>query len=520
MFRSKVPHWLTLKVKRTIYLIVVFSTPRAAERRFMGDFFMKEKIFAVITALIVLMLTTGIWFSYKGKITFSTDLKLGTEAVLQYREKADGGLISVNKKAGPDGKISFKVKGKTLSYFKINIPEKTAVKNVRFRGWKKQNITLNAQNEYTDKILNNSVVIDYHNLIVLSCLGYYFGWFLIRSLKYGFPKDDPKLPKMMNLEFLRIVFTLSVVCCHFIGNLKIWNSAWISVEFFFILSGFLLIDTFNPERTVQNFLKSKIVHFLPLLFFASVVESLFRHDITRMISDYFFLPTIKFGDFIGSAWYIKILFWVLLLYFYLIKSFKRQIVNLTIGIITFFSYVAIVSRGTGREAWFYYDPVNNFIFVNILRALGGIGLGYFLKQLIDISEIKPGRLYDFFEFFIFVYAIFSMYVKKIEPENSFNHVIAFFLLIFCFIQKKGIISQFFEKRIFAVLAKYCLSIYLMHGCIVFYLFPYFFQKYPNILMEYKGFTVFITLFLVCLSGVIVHHAVELPAARALKKLLK
>ncbi|MBQ8347648.1 MAG: hypothetical protein IJY17_08630 [Alphaproteobacteria bacterium] len=215
---------------------------------------MKEKIFAAITALIVLMLTTGIWFSYKGKITFSTDLELGTEAVLQYREKADSGLISVNKKAGPDGKISFKVKGKTLSYFKINIPEKTAVKNVRFRGWKKQNVTLNAQNEYTGEILNNSVVIDCHNLIVLSCLGYYLGWFLIRSLKYGFPKDDPKLPKMMNMEFLRIVFTLSVVCCHFIGNLKIWNSAWISVEFFFILSGFLLIDTFNPERTVQNFL--------------------------------------------------------------------------------------------------------------------------------------------------------------------------------------------------------------------------------------------------------------------------
>lgn len=520
MFRSKVPHWLTLKVKRTIYLIMVFSTPRAAERRFMGDFFMKEKIFAVITALIVLMLTTEVWFSYKGKITFSTNLKPGTEAVLQYREKTNDNLISVNKKAGSDGKLSFKVKGKTLSYFKINIPKKAVIKNVRFCSWKKQNITLNAQNEYTGKILNNSVVIDCHNLIVLSCLGFYFGWFLIRSLKYGFPKDDPKLPKMMNLEFLRIVFTLSVVCCHFIWNVKIYNSAWISVEFFFILSGFLLIDTFNPERTVQNFLKSKIIHFLPLLFFTSVVESIFRHNITIMISDYFFLPTIKFGDFVGNAWYIKILFWVLLFYFYLIKSFKRQIVNLIIGIITFFSYVAIVSRGTGREAWFYYDPINNFIFVNILRALGGVGLGYFLKQLIDISEIKPSRLYDFFEFFIFIYAIFSMYVKKIEPENSFNYVIAFVLLIFCFIQKKGKISQFFEKKIFAVLARYCLSIYLMHGCIVFYLFPYFFRKYPDIIIEYKYLTVFIVLFLVCLLGFIAHHAVELPSVRALKKWLK
>ena len=45
---------------------------------------------------------------------------------------------------------------------------------------------------------------------------------------------------------------------------------------------------------------------------------------------------------------------------------------------------------------------------------------------------------------------------------------------------------------------------------------YFFQKYS----DYKYLTVFITLFLVYLSGVIVRHAVELPAARALKKRLK
>lgn len=51
MFRSKVPHWLTLKVKRTIYLIVVFSTPRAAERRFMGDFFTEETADLELTLL-------------------------------------------------------------------------------------------------------------------------------------------------------------------------------------------------------------------------------------------------------------------------------------------------------------------------------------------------------------------------------------------------------------------------------------------------------------------------------------
>lgn len=57
----------------------------------------------------------------------------------------------------------------------------------------------------------------------------------------------------MNVEFLRIVFTLGVVCTHFFFRLNIPNYGGYGVEFFFILSGYFLALTYNPEKTPANF---------------------------------------------------------------------------------------------------------------------------------------------------------------------------------------------------------------------------------------------------------------------------
>ena len=78
-------------------------------------------------------------------------------------------------------------------------------------------------------------------------------------------------------------------------------------------------------------------------------------------------------------------------------------------------------------------------------------------------------------------------------------------------------SLFFEKPVFASLSKYSLSVYLAQEIITTDLFGYAFSKYPEILKQHSFLTVFITLFLACMLGFVVHHTVELPAGRALKK---
>lgn len=75
--------------------------------------------------------------------------------------------------------------------------------------------------------------IDFYNLVVISALTFYSVIFFINAYKNRHqPKEPEKFPKYMNIEFLRILFTLFVISCHFISSLGIWNSAYLSVEFF------------------------------------------------------------------------------------------------------------------------------------------------------------------------------------------------------------------------------------------------------------------------------------------------
>lgn len=483
---------------------------------------MKEKVFGALMALIVLASTTGLWFCHKGKITFLTDLKPETEVLLQYQKKTDGNLISVKKKSKPDGKISFEVKGKTLSYFKVNVPENTVIKNIQFRGWKKQNIILNAQNEYTGKILRNRISItDWYNLIVLGGLGYYLGWFLIHSLKYGFPKDDPKLPKMLNIEFLRIVFTLIVVIHHLNNNfqeLKIWNAGWLGVEFFFILSGFLLVLTFRPEKTAISFIKNRWIRFAPLVIFGGVLSSLFfDHVRAKYFVESIFFYSYDF-DFIKwyynkPVWYIYVLFWVGIFYFYLMKAFKKEIVNLLMSIITVSSLIYFMR----------YNVTTLGIFSGwIMRGSACMGLGYFLAEIYKNTEnavIVRKKTYNSFELFILLFSIFNVIFIKQLYMDLFVSCISFMILILLFSLRKGAISNFFEKPVFAKIARYCLSVYLTHWVVIRHIFPIYLEKYKEFFLTHTFVPFSLVLISVCLLGVVTHHAIELPATRALKKWL-
>ena len=84
-----------------------------------------------------------------------------------------------------------------------------------------------------------------------------------------------------NIEVFRFIFACSIVACHILGistkNFLVYNNfkfiynnslhLWMSVELFFIISGFFFIYTYKPKQSWLDFFKAKIIRLWPVMIF-------------------------------------------------------------------------------------------------------------------------------------------------------------------------------------------------------------------------------------------------------------
>ena len=472
---------------------------------------MKEKIYAAIMTLVVLASTTGLWLTYKGKVTFFTDLKPETEVLFQYRKQNDDKLISVTALSKPDGRVSFDVSEKKLSYFKAVMPEKTEIRKVQFRGLKKQNLSLTEQNEYTGKPLKGMFS---YTFVYVVFFAYFSFLFMLNGYKNRHQAEaEERLPKILNIEFLRILFTIGVVCHHFFKNFDLYQSGGQGVEFFFILSGFFLSLTFNPDRTMIEYAKSKIIRWLPLIVFGGF---LIRPNLSSVFYPIFFLQSTGLAYQYTSnapAWYLGVLFWVSVFYLSVFKVMSKEQRNLFIGTITFICFILCARTADSDNTW---NMVFSYFPRRLLLGMACVGLGCMLQQVCFRKENAPVRKWvTFVEFAVLIYLFLDIFVTPMIKEWIFKPIFHA-VLLYLFIRKEGAVSNFFEKRIFAKMARYCLSVYLTHAYIV-----------GIILFSYedklKSLPVFVVIFCMLtaavLMGVFAHHVIEKPATKALKKWL-
>ncbi|GEM_PF-1944973 len=483
---------------------------------------MKSKIVAAVFTFAVLCLTTDVWFAHKGKITFSTTAPQGAELTLSYRKKADSRIHVLKQKVRENGKASFKLKGRTVSWFKIDLPENTAVQKTVFRGWAKKKIALSG-NEYTGEKLHGRISVNLFKFLIVGILAFWtatgaIGVFQNRNLS----KEPEKLPKMMNLEFLRIVFTFIIVWHHFIDKFKIWNVGWLGVEFFFILSGFLLVLTFKPEKTTLSFIKNKWIRFAPLTLFGGALCLLFEQGVngTRLLSDVFFYARSGIYNHDGynaPAWYLSVLMIVSVFYFYLMKNSKKEIANLIIAVIAFFAAAYVANYGDAFKG----DDFKGVINGRLLRGASCIGLGYFLAEIYKLLKDKTvvhQKTYNWLEFGVFVFATLNIFIRSWYAGRVVA-CIAFAGAILMFALRKGAVSNFFEKPMFAKAARYCLAVYLTHWAVCTDILRLGIAKHGDWILSHGAVSISCVLLSVVALGVFAHHVIEKPATKALKEWL-
>lgn len=440
------------------------------------------------------------------KIKIKTTADTGKVAVVYLNEK--GKTITASARIIKDGLASLRIYAGKIEKLRLIPPEGTKVISVKIIGKKKLSFNGNTD-ELSAVSLKAAAHFDFKIFVLVSFL---YAAVVHMFLKKESPFDN-HVPQMMNIEFLRLIFTLGIVSYHLAERLNIFNEGWLGVEFFFTLSGFFLTVTFNSDRTTESFVKSKIIRFVPLLFLCAFLG---KAKVIPVLSNILFLQSTGLSDDVvpPQSWFLAVLFWVSLFYFYMMKVCPVKISRLIFALLTFFSYSACRHFG-------WDGMINNIFSVRLIRGVAGIGLGYFTAYFYQIAvknEAKSTLFYTVLEIIALFYAVGLMFFKEIYPENQIVAVIVFAFLIFLFSLKRGNVSQYFNKPFWAKISACSFAVYMTHWFLVADVVLRWNQKFL-VLQRHKYILMAGTILLAWVTGIFVCKYVEKPIAAFLKKKL-
>lgn len=359
--------------------------------------------------------------------------------------------------------------------------------------------------------------------------------------------------KLKNIEFLRVIGCLAIILLHLFGvnrlhgvfgDINLYNHLFNmthngqkAVDLFFILSGLFFVLTLKLDTSIWDFVKKKLIRLYPVLLagfalyfvfsFTGWVKFKFFDDIMGL----FMLSGTGIVIYPGNMqvfWYVSSMFWVLLLLFYLLKNYERKNVDLLVALSIFTVYTILIQAKGGKinnpDQTFYY------VFkVGMLRAIGGIGIGYFIgkwykENISKIKELKlsmPNKLcITGLEFICLYFIINNLMFHKFTFYNHFIYIIAFIIIIMLFLLNKGWFSQILNNDIWSNLAKYTYSVYMMHMFVYEMLKGSLWKYNPNFVYAHPALNIMIAISGALVLGIATYYFVEKPAAQYLKNLNK
>jgi len=288
------------------------------------------------------------------------------------------------------------------------------------------------------------------------------------------------------IDAFRGICALAVVVFHMnltgsVTELMFFRGSSIFVDFFFVLSGFVLTHSyaFREKHDFRSFLMARFFRLYPLHLFMLVVFILL--EIGKLLA-------YKYGGFIfnqapftGStaiseiipnlllihAWtpYTEHLTfnypsWSISIEFYLYAIFFVTIMALT----TRYILVWILSSSV---AFFLIYQQSDVLVMPVLRGVacffGGAVVYVIYKKSADLKF--PFLLATATEFLSLIFI--AMAVQSTFEYRSLTCSIAFLFAIWFFAFEAGLLSRYFKKTVFQYIGKLSYSIYMTHAAILF-----------------------------------------------------
>ncbi|MBR3602287.1 MAG: acyltransferase [Lachnospiraceae bacterium] len=294
----------------------------------------------------------------------------------------------------------------------------------------------------------------------------------------------------------RIIFTNMIAAFHF-GNvyniakdMGMTNGWYISVEFFFIVSGFLLYRQCKSNKYESNVacIKDKYFNIYPIYIICFIITFILKtandpaSRVARLYDSFWEIIGLhciglnRGWNYInGTSWYISALFICTFFLYFLLKNYEKVTVNFLIplSIMVFYSWFY---RKAAVLDFHIVDIEGFFINGALMRGIAGMGLGVIAARLNDYlkKNAKNILLWKGMSVTGFLLVI----IHSLKNGYSANDFPMAFILCICVaigflpnekIKVPGIIKYW---------SKATLGVYLIHEVFRVCIFPQYFG-YPE-----------------------------------------
>jgi len=302
--------------------------------------------------------------------------------------------------------------------------------------------------------------------------------------------------RIKKLDGFRGIFSLMIVFLHtsdellpnFMTSFYLTKESFIFVDFFFVLSGFVITLNYNKIKSnngLKKYLKKRFIRLYPLLIFSSIISLVLSIIILNDLNLIGFFNSISL---LNSTPFPNI--------FYSLVSGSETIMNLDNGVylpswsissefITYliFGFITVYFFHK-RNVIFILLIIVSFVFCYVKGGYwsftGGLGIfrgivSFFMGSLVfdyskKINKIKSFNsfveLVSIVGFFILTYYHSNLIGIKKEIFGMLTLPLYFGSLIFLFSKSNGLISRLLESKMFQFLGMISYSIYLNHSIIV------------------------------------------------------